>query len=98
MISIGNDRWVGLASEKDAMPLLRYFLVVGTILIAALLAASAYLESQVPQTAARVAVNPTTASLYIPPAPANPVSTAPTAAASLSFAPPPVKPAKRARH
>jgi hypothetical protein len=45
------------------MPLLRYFLTVGTILTAGLLALSAYLEPASRETAAKVAVAPTTASL-----------------------------------
>jgi hypothetical protein len=79
------------------MPLLRYFLAVGTTLTAAILAASTYLESQAPTAAAHISVAPTTASLYIPP-PAKPVSTASTTPASLPVPPPPVKPSKKTRH
>jgi hypothetical protein len=80
------------------MPLLRYLLAVGTALTAALFAASTYLESQAPSAAARVSVSPTTASLYIPPPPAKPVTAASATAASLSVTPPPVKPSKKTRH
>jgi hypothetical protein len=45
------------------MPLLKYFLTVGSILTAGLLALSAYLEPASRETAAKVAVAPTTASL-----------------------------------
>jgi hypothetical protein len=45
------------------MPLLKYFLTVGTVLTAGLLALSAYLEPQSSGVGARVSVTPTTASL-----------------------------------
>ena len=45
------------------MPLLKYFLIVGTILTGGLFALSAYLEPQTLGSAARVSVTPTTASL-----------------------------------
>ena len=52
------------------MPLLKYFLTVGTILTVGLFALSAYLEPQTSDAAARVSVTPTTASLLaIAPAP-----------------------------
>ena len=81
------------------MPLLGYFLTVGTALIAALLAASPYFESKAPAAAARVSVNPTTASLYIPPPPPKSVQPVATATAALDIAPPQrLKPAKASRH
>jgi hypothetical protein len=56
------------------MPLLKYFLTVGTILTAGLLALSAYLEPTSRESAARVAVAPTTASLLsFAPKPPDPV-------------------------
>ena len=81
------------------MPLLRYFLTVGIALTAALYAASTYLESQAPGMAtARVSVAPTTASLYIPPAPSKPVHTMPDDMTSLYVALPASKPSKKTRH
>jgi hypothetical protein len=45
------------------MPLLKYFITVGTVLVVGLLAISAYLEPNPSETAARVTVAPTTATL-----------------------------------
>jgi hypothetical protein len=81
------------------MPILGYFLTVGAALIAALLAVSPYFESKTPSVGARVSVNPTTASLYIPPPPPKSVEPAATATAALDVAPPQrLKPAKASRH
>jgi hypothetical protein len=81
------------------MPLFKYFLTVGTLLIAVLLAGSSYFESKTPTAAARVSVNPTTASLYFPPPPPKSVQPAATATAALDIAPPQrLKPAKASRH
>ena len=50
------------------MPLFKYFLTVGTILLSALLVLSAHLEPVSSDQAARVSVAPTTASLvYLAP-------------------------------
>jgi len=50
------------------MPLLKYFLTVGAILLTGLLALSAYLDPVSTDAAARVSVAPTTASLvYLAP-------------------------------
>ena len=58
------------------MPLLKYFLTVGTILTAGLYALSAYLEPDLRETAAKVAVAPTAASLlYFAPKPPDAVKT-----------------------
>ena len=52
------------------MPLLRYFLAVGTILTCGLFALNAYLEPVSSDAAARVSVAPTTATLlYFAPSP-----------------------------
>jgi hypothetical protein len=81
------------------MPVLRYFVIVGAVLTAALFAASAYLESRTSTAAARVSVAPTTASLYIPPARLQPVSAVSDTSASLDLAPAAAKPpVKKARH
>jgi hypothetical protein len=45
------------------MPLLRYFITVGTILTVGLFALSSYLEPLASEAGARVSVAPTTASL-----------------------------------
>ena len=98
--NVAGIRWRG-ACEKGAMPLFKYFLTVGTVLIAALLFTSSYFESKTPAAAARVSVNPTTASLYIPPPPPKSVQPAAAAAATaaLDMAPPQrLKPAKTSRH
>ena len=81
------------------MPLLGYFLTVGAALIAALLAVSPYFESKAPSAGARISVNPTTASLYIPPPPPKSVEPAATATAALDVAPPQrLKSAKSTKH
>jgi hypothetical protein len=80
--------------EKDAMPLFKYFLTVGSILTAGLFALSAYLEPRTSDAAARVSAAPTTASLYFAPAPSKPAN----ATASLYVAPSPSKPAKTTKH
>jgi len=56
-----NDGRAHLGS--DAMPLLRYFVTVGAVLIIGLYALSAYLEPAASVASARVSVAPTTASL-----------------------------------
>ena len=45
------------------MPLLKYFLAVGTVLMVGLFAINAYLEPEPSDAAARVSVAPTTATL-----------------------------------
>jgi len=56
------------------MPLLKYFVTVGTILTVGLYALSTYLEPTSRETGARVAVAPTTATLlYFAPKPSDPI-------------------------
>ena len=56
------------------MPLFKYFLTVGTVPTAGLLLLSSYLEPASPESGARVAVAPTTASLlYFAAKPSDPV-------------------------
>jgi hypothetical protein len=74
------------------MPLLKYFLIVGTILTAGLFALSAYFEPQASATGAHVSVTPTTASL-VAIAPAAPATVAQT---TVPVAPPPQK--TRSKH
>jgi hypothetical protein len=63
MLIVGVDD--GGASEEDAMPLLKYFLTVGTALTVGLFVLSAYLGPSSSDTAARVSVAPTTATLLV---------------------------------
>ena len=78
---------------------MRYFLTVGTLLTAGLLVVSAYLEAQTTDAAARVSVTPTTASLYIPPARPQPVSTIADAMPALAApTPAPAKPGRKPKH
>jgi hypothetical protein len=83
------------------MPLLKYFLIVGTILTAGLFALSAYFEPQASATGARVSVTPTTASL-VAVAPAAPAAkpandaAATVAQTNVPVAPPPQK--TRSKH
>jgi hypothetical protein len=53
----------GIASERGAMPLLRYLVTVGAVLTLGLVWLSAYLEPTSTDAAARVSVSPTTASV-----------------------------------
>jgi hypothetical protein len=55
------------------MPLFRYFITVGTVLIVGLIALNAYLEPVSSDAGARVSVSPTTASLFnLAPSPKKP--------------------------